>query len=772
MTARSRTPVSGRGRRARRRPIRPALAALLLALGLALPAPGQEPAPAGEPPAEEPAAAAPPAAPPAEAVKLSEVTAQGEETRAQLAESRAKLAMPSDVETIRAELYKEVLSVQDARRTTRDELAGPDQDPKELLDLERDWIVRENTVDAWRTKVNAYGSTIDQEIARLDELSKLWKATRMSVTDAGSAVGAERAEALLAEIGQVEDLAREQVRELLSLQETLAGLDQAIKEALGAVRETQTLVRQRVFEPNAAPIWAIARMETARDAWEKVRERRAKDLETLAEYLETHSAAFAGHLVLMASTLLLTLALNRRLQQWAKEEPQLGDAAAALSDPVSAMLLVGLATNRFFYPLPPAVFGNLVSILLLIPAVRLLPRIVDPPLRPVIYALAVFFASIQLRLVLQGAELVVRTLLALELAGAIAFLGFLLQPSRLAEAGEEVVERLQSWLGPFIKMLLVALSLAFLGNVFGYASFAMVLAEGLLFSAYAGAIFYGLYRVVRAFVTLGLHSSAARRLRMVRVGEARIRRIFDRVLRVGAFLWWLSVALETFEIRGAVLDAAEALVTTHATLGSVSISLGDLLLIAGIIWGSLLLSRFTRFFLEEDVFPRVVLRRGVSNAIATTVHYVLLIGGFLFAVAAAGMDLSRVTLLAGAFGVGIGFGLQNVVNNFVSGMILLFERPIQVGDTIEVGGLLGDVRRIGPRSSTVRTFDGAEVIVPNGMLISDQVINWTLSDRRRRIRVGVGVKYGTDPERVLAILREVAEENEIVLDDPAPLCIF
>jgi len=174
------------------------------------------------------------------------------------------------------------------------------------------------------------------------------------------------------------------------------------------------------------------------------------------------------------------------------------------------------------------------------------------------------------------------------------------------------------------------------------------------------------------------------------------------------------------------------------------------------------------------VFPRVVMRRGVPNAILTTVNYVILFFGFVLALGAAGVELTRVTLLAGAFGVGIGFGLQDVVNNFVSGLILLFERPIQVGDTIEMQGdqLLGEVRRIGPRSSTVRTFDGAEVIVPNGMLISNQVINWTLSDRRRRLAVDIGVKYGSDPEQVLEILQVVAAENETVLADPAPLVIF
>jgi len=130
------------------------------------------------------------------------------------------------------------------------------------------------------------------------------------------------------------------------------------------------------------------------------------------------------------------------------------------------------------------------------------------------------------------------------------------------------------------------------------------------------------------------------------------------------------------------------------------------------------------------------------------------------------VDLGRFALLVGAFGVGIGFGLQNIVNNFVSGLILLFERPIQIGDTIEIGSLSGEVRRIGIRSSTVRTWEGAEVIVPNGNLISDQVVNWTLSDRHRRIELPVGVCYGTDPERVIDILLEVARAHPETLDEP------
>ena len=127
-------------------------------------------------------------------------------------------------------------------------------------------------------------------------------------------------------------------------------------------------------------------------------------------------------------------------------------------------------------------------------------------------------------------------------------------------------------------------------------------------------------------------------------------------------------------------------------------------------------------------------------------HYAILLVGFFFAVAAMGIDMTKFTILAGAFGVGLGFGLQNIVNNFVSGLVLLFERPVHVGDMIQVGEREGRLRHIGMRASVIRTLEGSEVIVPNGQLISEEVLNWTLSDQQRRLEIPVGVAYGTDPD--------------------------
>jgi small-conductance mechanosensitive channel len=271
---------------------------------------------------------------------------------------------------------------------------------------------------------------------------------------------------------------------------------------------------------------------------------------------------------------------------------------------------------------------------------------------------------------------------------------------------------------------------------------------------------------------LALNSAVGRRLNMVRRHRALIVGRTLRLLRAGAILVWLSFSLGNFDIRDEFLTSARSLLTAGVTIGELTVSLGSVVSFGIVLTFAVYFSRLLRFVLEEDVLPRMRLARGVPYAVTATLHYTILFLGLMAAFVAMGIDMGKFSILAGALGVGVGFGLQNVVSNFVSGLILLFERPIQTGDVVEVGPLLGVVRRIGIRASTVRTLDGAEVIVPNANLISDQVVNWTLSDRQRRIEVSVGVKYGTDPELVQALLLEVATANDKILTSPAPDALF
>ena len=170
----------------------------------------------------------------------------------------------------------------------------------------------------------------------------------------------------------------------------------------------------------------------------------------------------------------------------------------------------------------------------------------------------------------------------------------------------------------------------------------------------------------------------------------------------------------------------------------------------------------------HKLLARTSLDIGVRHAMGTIFRYVLMVIGFIIILQFLGVDLSALTIIAGALGVGVGFGLQNITNNFVSGIIILFERPIKIGDRIEVGNVTGDVVKISMRSTTVLTNDNISIIVPNSEFISSTVINWSHTERKVRFNIPVGVSYKEDPEIVKKFLLEVAEKNAGVLKDPAP----
>ncbi|WP_430812747.1 MULTISPECIES: mechanosensitive ion channel family protein [unclassified Carboxylicivirga] len=239
-----------------------------------------------------------------------------------------------------------------------------------------------------------------------------------------------------------------------------------------------------------------------------------------------------------------------------------------------------------------------------------------------------------------------------------------------------------------------------------------------------------------------------------------------------AIFFWLDSVIKILRISRSFYETITSAFNAEVSLGLISFSMGSVMLFFVIIWISVVISGIIRAILEDDVLHNISLSKGVPRMISVVIRFSLISAGVVLAISAVGMPLNQLTILFSAFSVGIGFGLQNIVNNFVSGVILLFERPIQIGDTVEIGTLIGTIKSMGIRSSKVRTFDGAEVIVPNANLISNELINWTLSDKRRRIEIISGVAYGSDVYKTQTLLLEAISEHPDVLQDPAPLVLF
>ena len=217
---------------------------------------------------------------------------------------------------------------------------------------------------------------------------------------------------------------------------------------------------------------------------------------------------------------------------------------------------------------------------------------------------------------------------------------------------------------------------------------------------------------------------------------------------------------------------AKSLLSLGFNIQDIKITVGSVAWAVFLFYVILCVSWCIRNVLENNIFPKRNIEPGVGISINRLIYYSFYVIAFAVAMCVLGISFQNLAVIIGALGVGIGFGLQNIVNNFASGLILLFERSIKVGDIVVVNGTWGTVKHLGLRATIVQTFANAEMIVPNSDLVSGTVNNWTMTNRKTRFTVKIGVAYGTDPELVKSVLLKIADEHSVVLRYPAPSVVF
>lgn len=207
-------------------------------------------------------------------------------------------------------------------------------------------------------------------------------------------------------------------------------------------------------------------------------------------------------------------------------------------------------------------------------------------------------------------------------------------------------------------------------------------------------------------------------------------------------------------------------------IGESSVTLMSIVYLISAILLSIWISKLIIRVLKRKVFPKTKIEEGLQYALARLIRYTLITLGAIIGLQMVGFDLSALTVFAGLFGVGLGFGLQNIISNFASGLVVLFERPIKVGDVVKIGQTVGIVEDIKMRVTVINTYDNETIIVPNSNLIEKEVVNWSYKDLTLRLRIPVGVSYGCDVNLVREKLLEVADELPHVKEKPEPYVHF
>ena len=361
------------------------------------------------------------------------------------------------------------------------------------------------------------------------------------------------------------------------------------------------------------------------------------------------------------------------------------------------------------------------------------------------------------------------------LAEALLILGLVIYFTRpFSEVKKIPLGKMSKTLLNLTPLLYLFAVVAIISNLLGYTNLTAlalrICSQGidLSFSLFALAI-------VADSIIIGLvHHRFRRQISLEPSKKMDLERKVSRFISLLAWILWLYFFLVTVDLYRPISESLERFLSIPYKVGTITFTLGMLVTFIAILAISFTITSLISFLLDgkEVQFNFLSLPKGIPSAISMVIRYFILAVGFVLAISSLGIELSKFNLLAGALGLGIGFGLQTIVSNFISGIILVFERPILPGDVVEVNNLLGTVNKIGVRASRINTFDGSEVVVPNNSLISNDLINWTLSNNIRRLEILVGTSYDADPNIVLGALREVADSHDMVLKNPAPLALF
>lgn len=313
-----------------------------------------------------------------------------------------------------------------------------------------------------------------------------------------------------------------------------------------------------------------------------------------------------------------------------------------------------------------------------------------------------------------------------------------------------------------------------LAEFFGIVALPLFLFVSLIESIATGLVFFLFLYMIHGGVEWFFRRSPLKKSGWFKSEEIDV--INLRVVHLIDFVVWglvfIPAVLMIWGVYDNLSDATRGFFSIGFKFGDQLISLGLLIFSIGIIYITFLFSWITQILLMNLVLIGRILDKGARFSITRLVHYVIICIGFLIAISSLGLDITKLTIIISALGVGIGFGMQGIVNNFISGLILLFERPIRVGDTIEIEGKWSEIKKIGLRATTVQTLEQANVIIPNADLISNNVTNWTLGNRQIRATISVGVAYGSDVSLVMETLIECATNNKKVTQRTLPQVLF
>ncbi len=498
-------------------------------------------------------------------------------------------------------------------------------------------------------------TSLEEKLASLDRLNKSWQATQHTaqVPDTPPLV----LQSIQGVVDSVEQVRRavESVRaQILTVRSRLSEEEARVRMILSSAEQAQIRALKGLLVRDSPPIWSL---ETGLS-----REWRKQSGMSLSSQMKASSAfskrlpfTFLIHAILIVVIATALEWMRRRIRKLANGKPDLQRAVPIFDLPVSTAFVLSILVSPSIYPQAPRLIQAIMETVALIPAVVILRRLLDRNFAPILNALVIMYFVDQLRVIAASLPELTRVLFLGQMLGASLFLFWLLRSRHLRTATSQTNVRLMRAIAT---IGLVFLPAAFFANVFGYVNLANLSAIIFLRSVYIAALLYTAIRILEGLITIALQVRPLSSLRVVSLHRSMLQRRTGRLLEFLAVLLWLNLMLSFFGLRTPLIASTKAALNASIAIGSLEISLGHILAFLIAIWASFVISRFLRFLLEEDIYRHLRLASGIPHAVSTMLHYVILLLGFFIALGALGIDLTKITILAGAFSVGVGFGFR------------------------------------------------------------------------------------------------------------------
>jgi small-conductance mechanosensitive channel len=710
-----------------------------------------------------------PAATPPNIYSVGEVITQAQSATTKLQQTQAGLEPDTALATVNDQLSDLKKQIDD-RVIDDKRLLETAASLSALQSSQATWQGLSDTLAAAQKNLSARVRDLDNQLGDLNQMDVMWAATQDAATRAKApAEIMQSIHDVIALIATTNKAVLAHLVPLYAMQNQVAAQDKLTQSGITSIKKAIDAGWTELFQRNHPPLWdplSLAEPKTGVMTQEKAS--LGTQFSATKTYLHAKIGAVLIHVLLFAFLLMGLYWVRSTMQAQCRDKPALQHAAEIFAMPFATALLLALLAGWFLYPDAPRFLLAFLGAIALFPAVVVTRRLIDPANFPILYAAVIAYLVDQVRYVVTPAGIVSRFLFIFELLAVVIFILAVFRSKHLCSTSEDP-SRLKFNTRLYLHLTYFVLLFAGFANVFGYIPLSIQAGNGMLESSYLAVVLYAAVRIADAFAISALSIPPLSRLGMVRRHQDNIYDNTTACIRWGFLAIWVVAALKIFIVYDPLLDWLGMELGREHKWGSFGFQLGSALAFPITIWAAFLLSRIVRFTLEEELYPHLPLGRGIPYATSTMIHYTILVLGFFIAAKAGGADLTQFSFLAGAFGVGLGFGLQNIFNNFMSGIILLFEQPIKVGDDIQIDATtMGRVERIGIRASVILLTNGSELIVPNGNLISNPVTNWTLSNCERLIEIPVNITSKVEPAHAIDFLTKVAAAHPNVLKNPAP----